>query len=185
MKYTYEKLISFYKEIRLYDIKMFSEIEKRVKKLPNIINQKGYDFYGVFPKLNNNGVLVDFVVSIPEINDLDSFLVNIHEYAHAIYLVEMLGKVFESDYMDEVLPKSLEKIYLNTYEDIKTIEKYNKRDLITYEKTPSLNHKNAILLQFIVAQEYKKTGIINISFKQEFSKSNLNLETLKKYLPKN
>lgn len=159
MNYTFEKLIQFYKEIGLYDKYYFEEIEKRVKKLPNMMD---YDFFGVFPKINKEGILTDFVISVPFINDLSSFLINIHEYAHGIVMMKNLSKAFKTSSMDEVLPKSIERIYLNNHESKETIKKYNEKDLITYKKTKSLSHKNAILMQFIILNDYDQLGIIKV-----------------------
>lgn len=159
MYYSFEKLTDFYKEIGLYDKYYFKEIEKRVKKLPNI---KSYDFYGVFPKINKEGILIDFVISVPFIEDLNSFLVNIHEYAHGITMMQNLSKPFKNSIMDEVLPKSIERIYINKYESKETIKNYNEKDMITYEKTKSQSHKNAILMQFIVFKTYEELGTVKI-----------------------
>lgn len=165
MKYSYESLINFYKEINLYDELYFKEIDKRTKKIPHSL--VGYDFYGVFPKINKDGLLYDFIICVPEIDDLDTFLVNVHEFAHGLVLLKSLNKVFKTNYMDELFPKSLERIYLNNHENDEVIKKYNKRDLEKYERTTSIAHKNAILLQFMVAKDYEEQGKICIPYKQE------------------
>ena len=180
MDYSLEKLINFYKEVKLYDINIFSQIIRRLKIIPN--NLVKNDFYGVFPKIDKNGSLKDFVICVPSINDLDSFLVNVHEFAHAINLYENLGKTFKLKFMDEVLPKSLERIYLNNHENLKTIEEYNKKDLEQYEKTPSEMHKIAIFMQLLVAKDYEDTKTIDINRFQDLPDLNTQYEILKKHL---
>jgi hypothetical protein len=180
MNYSLEKLISFYKEVELYDESVFDGIIKRLKVIPN--NLVKNDFFGVFPKIDGNGLLYDFVICVPKINDLNSFLVNLHEFAHAICLYKNLGKVFKVKFMDEVLPKALERIYLNNNEDLETIKKYDQKDLEKYETTPSTNHKNAIFMQFLVAKNYEDTKTVTISYSQKLPDINTRDKIVKSFL---
>lgn len=180
MNYSLEKLISFYKEVELYDENVFTELIKRLEVIPN--NLVGNDFFGVFPKIDKNGLLYDFVICVPKINDLNSFLVNLHEFAHAICLYKNLGKVFKVKFMDEVLPKALERIYLNNNENLETIKEYDQKDLEAYETTPSTNHKIAIFMQFLVAKNYEDTKTININYSQKLPDLKTQDKIVKKYL---
>ena len=84
--------------------------------------------------------------------------------------------------MDEVLPKALERIYLNNNEDSETIKKYDQKDLEKYETTPSTNHKNAIFMQFLVAKNYEDTKTVTISYSQKLPDINTRDKIVKSFL---
>ena len=75
MKYSYESLISFFKEIKLYDEEKFKQIERRTKTVPRSYEMN--NLYGVFPKINKNGILEDFCICIPDFSDPNTYLINL------------------------------------------------------------------------------------------------------------
>lgn len=132
MKYSYESLISFFKEIKLYDEEKFKQIERRTKIMPRSYEMN--NLYGVFPKINKNGILEDFCICIPDFSDLNTYLINLKKIVQALQLTENLNKKFEISCMDETYPKIIEEIYLTIHERSLPIKPYKDEDIIT-EKT--------------------------------------------------
>ena len=129
MKYSYESLISFFKEIKLYDEEKFKQIERRTKTVPRSYEMN--NLYGVFPKINKNGILEDFCICIPDFSDLNTYLINLKKIVQALQLTENLNKKFEISCMDETYPKVIEKIYLTIHERSHAIKPYKDEDIIT------------------------------------------------------
>lgn len=79
------------------------------------------EFYGLYIKLDNDKVS-DLKLYIPYINNLETLLINIHEYDHAYRVYLQIGKCYEDiDY--ETLAKQketdfLENIFMNEYKRI-------------------------------------------------------------------
>lgn len=129
MKYSYESLISFFKEIKLYDEEKFKQIERRTKIVPRSYEMN--NLYGVFPKINKNGILEDFCICIPDFSDLNTYLINLKKIVQALQLTENLNKKFEISCMDETYPKIIEEIYLTIHERNHAIKPYKDEDIIT------------------------------------------------------
>ena len=129
MKYSYESLISFFKEIKLYDEEKFKQIERRTKIVPRSYEMN--NFYGVFPKINKNGILEDFCICIPDFSDLNTYLINLKKIVQALQLTKNLNKKFEISCMDETYPKIIEEIYLTIHERSLPIKPYKDEDIIT------------------------------------------------------
>lgn len=180
MEYSYEKLVSFYKEIGLYDEEKFNKIQRKIKRLPH--SSKGYDFYGVFPKINKNGLLENFVICAPNFSDVDTFLINVHEFAHGLYLMENINKTFKTSCMDEMLPKAIERIYLIGHEKDEVIKSYNDKDIKTLQNNTSINHKNAILMQFLIAKEFFQSKRLSIPEVKDIDDKSFREQIIKTYL---
>lgn len=71
--------------------------------------------WGCFPILSDNNILIDIRLIVPFIQDEKTLLVNIHEFAHAFELYEVLGNEYhENKAKSENLARSKEQEYLLT-----------------------------------------------------------------------
>ena len=86
---------SFMQESGMEDDAFFEYIRPRTKIVPG---GNGYEWCGCFPKVDENGVLTDIRLLVPEIDSFDNLLINIHEYTHAFELFHELG----SSYVERV-----------------------------------------------------------------------------------
>ena len=102
-KYVDELNKKINKNFNLDDIKQFLDYDNnfwnyiKFKTLyidSNMDNSKY--FYGVLTKIINN-TLIDIQVIVPNIIDLKTLLINIHEYTHAHDLYLCIGKSLASD----------------------------------------------------------------------------------------
>lgn len=106
----------------------FSDIKKYLgyeDEFWNLIDSKTYiidsydekdkNFYGVNIKYNNK-IVEDIKVFVPKIINLETALVNVHEFKHAYDLYELIGKekVLNDDYYEKIAKES-EKEFKNKY----------------------------------------------------------------------
>lgn len=82
------------KKIGIYNEEMFEFLRGKVFRYAVSNN----DFsWGVFPKLDSEGKIVDIRVLVPKISDTKSFLINVHEFTHAYELYNELGTIYVED----------------------------------------------------------------------------------------
>ncbi len=95
-----------------YPIEFWNYMKSRT-----IILNEGIDdqeFVGVYPKLDQYNRVENLKMFVPQIIDLKTLLINIHEYNHAYMLYSRLGKAFEeANYED--LAKAEEKNFMENY----------------------------------------------------------------------
>lgn len=73
-------------------------------------------FYGVNIKLDDNNCLVDIKVLVPVVINLETALVNIHEFNHAYGLYKILGSpIIDSDIIYEEKAQNREKLFQEEY----------------------------------------------------------------------
>lgn len=82
----------FMADEELIDKEFFDYMESRVRFVPL---EYGKSFSGCFPQVDETGVLYDIKLLVPKICDLESLLINVHEYTHAAELYQELGTVYE------------------------------------------------------------------------------------------
>lgn len=88
----------------------FDFIEDKIVVLPS--NSEIF-WYGCHPILNDEGILIDIRVVVPEIVNLEDMVINVHEFMHAIELYDELGTVYEEKRdIREGNAKVIEKIFL-------------------------------------------------------------------------
>lgn len=110
-KYWEKKLREFLEIDGISDIEFFNYMAQRTTRLPLTVEEFGW---GVFPIEDNNGILIDIRMVVPNIYDEKSLCVNIHEYTHAYELYSCLGSIFQWDIKaSEEKAISAEKRYLN------------------------------------------------------------------------
>ena len=104
---------SVIKEYFNYPEEFWNYIKNRITLLHEDVESRD-EFYGVYPKITEENILIDLKIYIPKILDLKTLLINIHELNHAYILYTKLNQKFEDiDY--EILAKQEEKDFLNNY----------------------------------------------------------------------
>jgi hypothetical protein len=110
------------KEFLNYPDEFWKYVDERTTIVDSYFEEEK-EFYGVNIKTNNN-CIDDMKVFVPEIINLETALVNVHEYTHAYNLYEILGKEMMSDleyenlaklqeekFVKEQIPKKYQKIF--------------------------------------------------------------------------
>lgn len=69
----------------------FDFMKGKIKILPLPVEEFGW---GVFPKTDKEGILVDIRMVVPMIYDEKSLCVNLHEYTHAYEMYFCLGEIY-------------------------------------------------------------------------------------------
>lgn len=106
------ELINFLIEDGIIDQSFYDFISERIIRLPANVNEFGW---GVFPKIDENGILYDLRILVPKIYNELSLCINIHEYTHAYELYGYLGKAYKWDINNsEEKAQAAEKRYLNS-----------------------------------------------------------------------
>ena len=106
-----------------YEEEFWEYIQKRILFIDSHF-EEDRDFYGVNIKLDDNQCLKDIKVFVPNIINLSTALVNVHEFNHAYCLYKRLGySICESDDFYEEVAKNCEKMFEEDY----LVKKY-KRD---------------------------------------------------------
>lgn len=82
---------SFMEEVGMNDDEFLEYIGPRTKVVPG---ENGCEWCGCFPKVNEDGILTDIRLLVPEIDSFDNLLINIHEYTHAFELFHELGSSY-------------------------------------------------------------------------------------------
>ncbi len=105
------------KNEQITNLRFFEFMKGKIKKVPFLVEDFGW---GVFPIINENGILEDIRMIVPVIYDIKSLCVNLHEYTHAYELFSSLGKVYEWHVEEsEQKARSAEKRYLLSLDDKK------------------------------------------------------------------
>lgn len=89
MNELYKEFLEDLKIIGIYDEKFISFLEGKVHRFPIFKLELGW---GVFPKLDREGKIIDFRMLVPNITNEKTLLINIHEYVHAYDWYQMLNK---------------------------------------------------------------------------------------------
>ncbi len=88
----------------------FLFMKGKIKRIPFLVHEFGW---GVFPIIDENGILKDIRMIVPVIYDIKSLCVNLHEYTHAYELYSYLEKHYEWHIEEsEHKARSAEKRYL-------------------------------------------------------------------------
>lgn len=125
---TLSETDEYYKELcsitlSILDIKMFLNyeenfwkyIEKKVLFVDSRVEEER-DFYGVNIKLDDCDCLVDMKVIVPRIINLETALVNIHEFHHAYCFYQILDRpLIHSDIFYEEAAKNCENRFQEEY----------------------------------------------------------------------
>ncbi|MEI3529528.1 MAG: ADP-ribosylglycohydrolase family protein [Bacilli bacterium] len=103
------EFLDFLKQENIYDEKFLKYLKTRTVTTPSNTDKS---WFGCFSIVDNE-VLVDIKLLVPEIENKDNLLVNIHEYTHAYDLYQLLGYPYIEDKMNkEARAKEMEKKYL-------------------------------------------------------------------------
>ena len=101
MNVLYNEFLECLKLIGIYDEKFILFLEGKVHRFPIC---KGDLCWGVFPKLDDKGRIIDIRVLAPIIFDERTLLINIHEYVHAYDWYQKLDE-FDDISKDEEFEK--------------------------------------------------------------------------------
>lgn len=82
------------KKLGIYSDEMFEFLRGKIHRYAFLEDDLPW---GVFPKVDSEGILRDIRVLVPEIVDTKTFLINIHEFTHAYELFNELGSVYLED----------------------------------------------------------------------------------------
>lgn len=100
---------SFLKQENMYDEEFLRYLKDRTVTVPSDIDKSWFGCFAIV----NEGMLVDIKLLVPEIENEDNLLVNIHEYTHAYDLYQVLNQPYvENRTAREMRAKELEKRYL-------------------------------------------------------------------------
>lgn len=152
----YKKFIDFLQKYNLLDKESFVFISNHTTNI-DYNNLEERNTIGCYYNINEEGILKDFKVYVPEIIDERTTIINIHEYIHALILYKHLNKKCEIGLEKEVLPLMYEKIYVIENEELslrehekalrETINEMNNDEYIIGSKVAEqliLNKKESI-----------------------------------------
>lgn len=98
-----------------YEEEFWKYIEKRVLLIDSHI-QEDNEFFGVNMKFDDNQCLSDIKVFVPKIINLETALVNVHEFHHAYCLYKLLGcSITDSCDCYEKMAKDCENLFQKEY----------------------------------------------------------------------
>ncbi len=110
MDYWNNELYSFLKDEGITNQKFYDFMKGKIKRYPLKVQDFGW---GVFPLIDEKGILTDIRMIVPIIYDVKSLCVNIHEYVHAYEVYLELGKIYIWNVQrSEEKAKEAEKRYL-------------------------------------------------------------------------
>ena len=101
MNGLYNEFLECLKLVGIYDEKFISFLEGKVHRFPKCKGDLGW---GVFPKLDDKGRIIDVRILVPIIFDEKTLLINIHEYIHAYDWYQRLNE-FDDISKDEEFEK--------------------------------------------------------------------------------
>lgn len=166
----------FYEELN-YDI---NDLSCEIKKLPLNNLQDIMIFIGIFENDNKKRQLV-----VPRIDNIQSFLINIHEYTHEIIYESNLENINSDDYL-EVVAIKMERFYILKYYQ-SYLDKFNANQLerLEYYMTNQKYFYRYILAyyyQFVLINKFNQdiSKILNYKFDDKnYDLNVIGLKTLK------
>lgn len=157
----------FYHELK-YDI---NNLTCKIKRLPFENLKDIMLFIGIFENNNKKRQLV-----VPEITNIESFLINIHEYTHEVIYESNLENS-ANDYL-EVVPITMERFFVTKYyhQYLKELN-YNQFEKLKYYMTKQKHFYQYILAyyyQFILINKYNHDISKSLNYRFEDNNYNLN-----------
>ena len=150
---NYKVLQEYFFETINYDI---NELKNNVK----IVNYSNLDeiiqFVGAF-KITENNIIKDYKLLVPEIKDLKSLLINIHEYTHLLMIKNQIGKKDYYNIYEEVIPITMERFFVQNFslDEVQNFNLEQLKKLNFYVKCSNYNKYKYIIAyyyQFILEQ---------------------------------
>lgn len=103
------EFFEFLKHENIYDEELLSYLKSRTVIVPSNTDKSWFGCFSIV----DNGILVEIKLLVPEIENEDNLLVNIHEYTHAYDMYQLLGYPYIEGKMNkEARAKEMEKKYL-------------------------------------------------------------------------
>lgn len=110
------KLITFFKQHKLYDSEMFDYFEKHSTMIDSNYEDERITTGCAYLIDKKTGILQGLHLNLPYINPNNEhdemILDSIHELTHAIFTYPKIGKKFKRDITIETLPLLYEKLYI-------------------------------------------------------------------------
>lgn len=171
----------FFKTVN-YDI---DELKNNVKVVNYSNLGEIIDFVGVFKIIEHN-IIKDYKLLVPEIKDLKSLLINIHEYTHLLMIKNQIGKKDYYDIYEEVFPITMERIFIQNFSE-KEINSFNLEQLkkLKYYINSQNYNKNKYIIayyyQFILYEIYKNniSNLFNHKFNERIIIDDIVEKTIK------
>lgn len=172
---------------KFFSLSLNIEIAQILKKAKIITNHNIDDimiFIGCFKKIDT--VITGYNLCLPEITNLTTLLINIHEISHAITVNLNIGKFDWDDPFEECIPIAMERIYIEKYQP-KFLSAFNKYQLDILLKMKSDTNKFYKYIigfnyQFDLYELYKNNinEIFNHQFFNSYNIDKLYEENIKK-----
>lgn len=89
--YWNKELNSALEDENITNPSFFEFMRGKIKTLALPADEFGW---GVFPLIDDDGIVYDIRMVVPVINDTKTLCINIHEYTHAYEVYESLGEVY-------------------------------------------------------------------------------------------
>lgn len=145
INFTYDVLINFFNSLGLYNDYVFKNIEKCSRKF-DIENYLYNPPIGCYYDITD-GKITSYKLSLPNIEDLLTILINIHELVHALILDSRLNEPFTNICTNEILPMFYEFVFVEKMNNKELSEKYsvylntlsNQYDKIHQQASKKLN----------------------------------------------
>lgn len=104
------EFIYYLKKEKMCNKEFLKYIQARTLKLPSSTQK---EWFGCFPITTKDNILKEVRLMVPELENMDSLLVNIHEYTHAFELYNLLGTYYNEERENrEERAKQKEKEYI-------------------------------------------------------------------------
>ncbi len=137
------KLIDFFKLTGNYDEKIFVYLLNHMNIDDSLTSIDDYKNYCVKKSFYNNK-LKELKLFVPRIKNINTMLINIYVFAHAINDYNFLGKELKYSNVNEILPVSLVRIYSVLY-----LKRHNQIKINEFEyKNYFSNKKEELLIAY-------------------------------------
>lgn len=108
-----------------------SKLNGNIKVFKNIDLEVLKPYVGCFKKTDNN-IITNYQLVVPDITDIKTLLVNIHEYTHAIQCEMPIDMEDINDQFVKTIPITMERLYIIKY-NLAYLGQFNKHQLLKLE----------------------------------------------------
>ena len=147
-------------------------------------------FIGCFKVLDCNNIIKGYNLYLPEVINLESMLMNIHEISHAIVIDLHIGNKDVDDPFEECIPIVMERFYIANFKRkyLKRFNEFQREKMLKYGQNINYYYKYIIALsyQFELYNLYKNNinKLFEHNFDFDYDLNNLYNEGMKKLVKK-
>lgn len=129
-------------------------------------------FIGCYKKVNDDNVINGYDLYLPEITNMQTLLINIHEIMHALVVEKNIGNPNTSDIYEECLPIAMERLYILNYrKDLITLfNDYQQKLISNLKEEQDQKYFVAFDKQFLLCNLYKDN--ISLMLDHDFNLEN-------------